>query len=207
MKKRDRDRLAVRANRLERGTFLHPHRPPGKKNERTPDRPPHPANLAICRPRTCATLACCDVGLVRPLIPTAFVANLFRSARGSRPCRSADRGSPGDAPTVGDCGRRGRAGQETLPEPAWRRQPQVTAMGQSDPLPRTPHGNGEFVVRGLVSTPGAPEESGTNAPFWPGACATRLQHAAPSGSWLQGPGVNVRWDCGDEAVEDVLRDE
>src|SRR5271157_839305 len=26
--------------------------------------------------------------------------------------------------------------------------------------------------------------------FWPGACATRLQHAAPFGSWLQGPGVN-----------------
>jgi len=36
------------------------------------------------------------------------------------------------------------------------------------------------------------EESGTNAPFWPGACATRLQHAAPFGSWLQGPGVNLQ---------------
>src|SRR5271157_6455292 len=35
------------------------------------------------------------------------------------------------------------------------------------------------------------EESGTNAPFWPGACATRLQHATPFGSWLQGPGVNL----------------
>src|SRR5208337_2928814 len=30
-------------------------------------------------------LACCNVGLGRPLIPTAFVANLFRSARVSRP--------------------------------------------------------------------------------------------------------------------------
>jgi hypothetical protein len=30
-------------------------------------------------------LACCKVGLDRPLIPTAFVANLFRSARVSRP--------------------------------------------------------------------------------------------------------------------------
>jgi len=49
-------------------------------------------------------------------------------------------GLPGDAPTVGDGGRRGRAGQETVPEPAWMRQPLVTAMGQSDPLPRTPHG-------------------------------------------------------------------
>ena len=31
-------------------------------------------------------------------------------------------------------------------------------------------------------------ELGTNAPFWPGACASKLQHAAPFGSWLQGPG-------------------
>jgi len=31
---------------------------------------------------------------------------------------SVRRGSPGDAPTVGDCGRRGRAGQEALPEPS-----------------------------------------------------------------------------------------
>src|SRR5271157_2300357 len=43
------------------------------------------------------------------------------------------------------------------------------------------------VVRGLVSTHRSSEESGTNAPFWPVACATRLQHAAPFGSWLQGP--------------------
>src|SRR5271157_5638962 len=62
--------------------------------------------------------ACCKVGLDRPLIPTVFVANLLRSARVSRPCRSADRTSPGDTPTVGDresVGRRGRAG---LPTPA-----------------------------------------------------------------------------------------
>src|SRR5208337_1460702 len=43
-------------------------------------------------------------------------------ARVSRPRRSTDRRSPGDAPTIGDWetrGRRGRAGQqETLPEPA-----------------------------------------------------------------------------------------
>jgi len=96
-------------------------------------------------------VARCKVGLDRPLIPTAFVANLFRwarvsrprrsafrSARVSRPRRSTDRGSPGDAPPVGNCGRRGRAGQETVPEPAWRRQPKVAAIGQSDPLPRTP---------------------------------------------------------------------
>ncbi len=60
-------------------------------------------------------LACCKVGLDRPLIPTAFVAKLFRSARVSRSRRSADRGSPGDAPPVGDwetCVQRGRAGQE-----------------------------------------------------------------------------------------------
>jgi len=46
-----------------------------------------------------------------------------RSARVCRPRRSADRRSPGDAPTIGTretCGQRGRAGQETLPEPARR---------------------------------------------------------------------------------------
>ncbi len=37
--------------------------------------------------------ACCKVGLDRPLIPTAFLANLFRSARVSRPRRSVDRGT------------------------------------------------------------------------------------------------------------------
>src|SRR5208337_321165 len=52
-------------------------------------------------------VTCCKVGLDRLSIPTALVANLFRSVRVS---------SPGDAPPVGDwetCGRRGRAGQET----------------------------------------------------------------------------------------------
>src|SRR5208337_3154666 len=68
-----------------------------------------------------ARLACCKVGLDGPLIPTAVVANLFRLARVSRPRRSADRRSPGDAPTVGDwgiCGRRGRRVRRPLPEPA-----------------------------------------------------------------------------------------
>ena len=68
-------------------------------------------------------------------------------------------------------------------------------------------GKGMSVVRGLVSTRRGSEESGTNAPFWPGACATKLQQAAPFGSWLQRPGVNPQWGPGDEAVEDVLRDE
>ena len=57
-----------------------------------------------------ARLTCCKVGLQRPLIPTAFVANWFRSARVSRPRRSANRRSPGDAPTVGDWESRGRRG-------------------------------------------------------------------------------------------------
>ncbi len=70
------------------------------------------------------------------------VVSRLRSAVVSRPRRSTDRRSPGDAPTVRDGGLRGRAGQETVPEPAWRRQPQVAAMGQSDPLPRAPHGQG-----------------------------------------------------------------
>src|SRR5271157_5388662 len=34
--------------------------------------------------------------------------------------------------------------------------------------------NGSSVVRGLVSTRRGSEGSGTNALFWPGACATRL---------------------------------
>jgi hypothetical protein len=58
-----------------------------------------------------AQLACCKVGLGCPLIPTAFVADLFRSARVTRPRRSADRRSPGDAPTVGDWATRGRRGK------------------------------------------------------------------------------------------------
>jgi hypothetical protein len=63
-----------------------------------------------------------------------------------------------------------------------------------------PHtGNGAPVVRGLVSTRRGSEEWGANAPFWPGARATRLQHAAPFGSWLQGPGANLHWGRGDEA--------
>src|SRR5271166_1103532 len=36
-------------------------------------------------PMSRGAVACCKVGLDRPLIPTAFVANLFRSARVSRP--------------------------------------------------------------------------------------------------------------------------
>src|SRR5271166_358975 len=40
-----------------------------------------------------ASLACCKVGLDRPLIPAAFAANLFGSATVSRPRRAADRGS------------------------------------------------------------------------------------------------------------------
>jgi hypothetical protein len=39
-------------------------------------------------------LECCKVGLDRPLIPTAFVANLFRSARVSLPRPHADRRPP-----------------------------------------------------------------------------------------------------------------
>ena len=78
-----------------------------------------------------------------------------------------------------------------------------------NPIPYlVPHtGNGAAIVRGLVSTRRDSEELGMIVPFWPGACATRLQHAAPFGSWLQGPGVNPHWRRGNEAVEDVFRDE
>jgi hypothetical protein len=53
-------------------------------------------------------------------------------------------------------------------------------------------GKGAAVVRGLVPTRRGSEESGTNPPFWPEGCATRLQHAAPFGSWLHGPGVDLQ---------------
>jgi len=45
------------------------------------------------------------------------------------------------------------------------------------------------------------------ARFWPGACATNLRFACPFGSWLQGPEVNLQWGHGNEAVEDVFREE
>jgi hypothetical protein len=51
-------------------------------------------------------------------------------------------------------------------------------------VPRT--GNGASLVRGLVSTRVGSEESGTNAPFGPGACATNLRFACPFGSWPNG---------------------
>ena len=62
-----------------------------------------PTPQACLMPHFCcagggAGLACCQVGLDRPLLPAAFVANWFRSARVFRPRRSADRGSSGDAP-------------------------------------------------------------------------------------------------------------
>jgi len=64
----------------------------------------------------------------RTLIPTAVVANLFRSARLSRPRRSADRSPPRDAPTVGDWetyGHRGQAGQETTARTSFPRNSRV----------------------------------------------------------------------------------
>ena len=71
-----------------------------------------------------------------------------------------------------------------------------------------PHtGNGAPVVRGLVSTRRGSEELGMIARFWPGACATNLRFACPFGSWLQGPEVNLQWGHGNEAVEDVFREE
>ena len=68
------------------------------------------------------TLACCKVGLDRPLIPTAFVANLLRSPRVARPtvrptgglqvrCRRSGTGRP----AVAEDGRVRRP----LPEPAF----------------------------------------------------------------------------------------
>ena len=80
-------------------------------------------------------------------------------------------------------------------------------MGQSEPCLVFHTGNEASVVRGLASTRRGSEELGMIAPFWPGACTTRLQHAALFGSWLQGPGVNLKWGRGDEAVEDVFRGE
>jgi len=178
-------------------------------------------------------VACCKVGLDRLLIPTAFVANLLRSARVSRSCPSAfrsarvsrprrsafgsarvsrprrltDRRSPGDAPTVGDGHRRGRAGQETAPEPAWRRQPQVAAMGQSDPLPRTPHGQGSVRRQRFGVNPARLGRVGDECSF----LAWGLRHQASTCRPIWVLVARARSESskghGDEAVEDVLRDE
>jgi hypothetical protein len=164
--------------------------------------------------------ACCKVGLDRPLIPTAFIANLFRSARVSRPRRSAfgsarvsrprrlaDRGSPGDAPTVGDGGRRGRAGQETVPEPARRRQPQVTALGQSDHLPRTPHGQGTVRRQRFGVDPPGLGRVGDECSF----PAWGLRHHAKTCRPIRVLVARARSESskglGDEAAEDFLRDQ
>jgi hypothetical protein len=108
-------------------------------------------------------------------LPTPAFYRL-RSARDSRPRRSTDRRSPGDAPTIGDGGRRGRAGQETVPEPAWRRQPQATAMGQSDPLPRTPHGQGSVCRQRFGVNPPGLGRVGDECSF----LAWSLRHQAPT---------------------------
>jgi hypothetical protein len=68
------------------------------------------------------TLACCKVGLDRPLIPTAFVANLLRSPRVARPTvrptgglQVRRRRSGTGRPAVAEDGRVRRP----LPEPAF----------------------------------------------------------------------------------------
>ena len=162
-----------------------------------------------------ASVACCEVGLDRPLIPTAFVANLLRSARASRPRRWANRGSPGDALTVEDwqtCGLRGRAGSEALPGPS-RFGGELfvppyeggiqggsggPAASHAPASPRSPRwdnrrpclashtGNEAADVRGLMSTRRGSEGLVMIASFWPGACVTRPQQAAPFGSWPNG---------------------
>ena len=65
-------------------------------------------------------LARCEAGPDRPLVSTAVVA-MLRSARVSRPVRSAHLGSPRDEPPVGDWETRGGRGEgvsRPLPEPA-----------------------------------------------------------------------------------------
>ena len=128
------------------------------------------------------------------------------------------RGSPDPAvrPTVGLQVTRQRS-ETAVAEGGWVRRPWPNQPGSAssrsprwdNPIPcLVPHtGNRATVIRGLVSTHRGSEMLGMIARFWPGACATRLQPAAPFGSWLQGPGVNLQRDHGHKAGEDVLRDE
>jgi len=151
-------------------------------------------------------VASCESSVASARSPKVF---RLRSALVSRPRRSTDLRSPGDAPPVGkNGGRGGWAGQETVPEPAWRRQPQVAAMGQSDPLPRTPHGQGGVRRQRFGVDPPELGKAGDDRSFlaW-GLRHQPLRFAGRFGSWLQGPGANLRWGRGAEAVEGVLRDE
>ena len=117
----------------------------------------------------------------RPLIPIAFVANLFRTARVSRPRRSVDRGSPGDAPTVGDCGRRGRAGQETLPEPS--------RIGGEIPFPPCEGGiQGVLMARQHGTCQPAPDHRDGIIRF-PASYPTRARERPSSEVWCQPAGA------------------
>ena len=95
------------------------------------------------------------------------------------------------------------SGLPTLPEPAFEvpgssraaaaaHSLEASAPGHRDGMIRSPAsyphtGNGAPVVKGMVSTRRGSEELGMIAPFWPGACATRPQHAAHAGLGCKGP--------------------
>ena len=137
-----------------------------------------------------------------PCVPVPEVSQTWRSS--STASRPGSLQIPG-ASVLAQNGR-GASGRSSS---RWDQTPrsQVTMMARSDPLPRTPHGQGNGSRQRFGVNPRGSEELGMIAPFWPGACATRLQHAALFVSWLQGPGANLQWRYGNEAVEDVLHEE
>ena len=85
------------------------------------------------------------------------------------------------------------ANQELRATPVAWRQPQVTAMGQSDPLPCTPHGRWSVRRQRFGVNPPGLGSVEDECSFLAWGLRTRLQHAAPFGSWLQGPEVNLQW--------------
>ncbi len=122
----------------------------------------------------------------------------LRSATVSRPRRSADRGSPGDAPPVGDCGCRGRAGQETLPNQpsrylvraaqrrqivAWRRELQVAPMATIT----APHSSRAAAADRSLEAPAPGHRDGTIRS--PASYPTRAMERPSSEVWCRPAGA------------------
>ena len=80
-------------------------------------------------------------------------------------------------------------------------------MGQSDALPRTPHGRGSVSRQRFGVDPPGLGKGGDECSFLAWGLRHQTTACRPIGPWLQGPGANLQWGHGVEAVKDVRRDE